>query len=334
MYINKPLTGIALLLLSFLATAVPGSAAATSDLLKAGDVAKAKGNYPEAVKRYKEACKQDHNDCYEAYAGIAIAFTEWGNFREAEDYANKMVGMAATPKERAGSHILKGTVLLRFSRTDTKKAAAAENEFRQALGEPGTPPDVHFGLGVALLREQKDEEGKKELETFLGMTPTNPNAILAKKMIADSRRARENFAPDFKITTAQGQELSSAALAGKVVVLDFWATWCPSCRAALSELKDLARKYPPEKMALISISVDENAKAWQEYVTKKEMTWAQCRDADENLQTKFGIQAIPTYLVIDEEGIIRREIVGTDPHKSVAGQVKDTLKMMQALRDN
>ena len=309
-------------------------AVSSSDLLTAADAAALHGKYDEAMKRYKQACKENQDDCYQAYTGMALVATDQGRFRDADGYANKTISAASTSTERARGHALKGTILLRFFRTDTKKSAAAENEFRQALNEPGCPPDAHFGLGVALLREQKDEDGKKELENFIGMAPGNPNAGLAKKMAADPRRAREEFVPDFEITTTQGQKLSSAGLAGKVVVLDFWATWCPSCRAALSELKDLVKKYPPEKMVLISISADSDAKAWQEYITKKEMTWPQCRDADERLQRMFGIQGYPTNLVIDGDGIIRREIIGTDPQKSVAGQVKDTLKMMESLKEN
>jgi peroxiredoxin len=323
------IVGVGLTLLSSHAMA-----ASSSDLLTAGDTAAAHGKYDEAMKRYKQACKENQNDCYKAYTGMALVATDKGSFRDADGYANKAISAASTSTDRARGHVLRGTILLRFFRTDMKKSAAAENEFRQALGEPDCPPDARFGLGVALLREQKNDEGKKELENFISVAPDNHNVALAKKMAADPRRAREEFAPDFEVTTTQGQKLSSAGLAGKVVVLDFWATWCPSCRAALSELKDLVKKYPPEKMVLISISADSDAKAWQEYITKKEMTWPQCRDVDEHLQKMFGIQGYPTYLVIDGDGIIRREIIGTDAQKSVAGQVKDTLKMMQSLREN
>ncbi len=117
------------------------------------------------------------------------------------------------------------------------------------------------------------------------------------------------------------------------MVLDFWATWCPACRMSLSELKELVRKYP-ERLVLISISADEKEDVWRDFVNSRGMTWPQTRDPDSQLMRSFAVRGLPTYIVIDGDGVIEREILGTDPKKSVAYRIRDTLKSMKELESN
>jgi thiol-disulfide isomerase/thioredoxin len=70
-------------------------------------------------------------------------------------------------------------------------------------------------------------------------------------MLADPRKGREEIAPEFAFTTLQGSEISLAAMSGKILVMDFWATWCPPCRESVPELKALTRKYPNDKLVLV-----------------------------------------------------------------------------------
>jgi thiol-disulfide isomerase/thioredoxin len=128
--------------------------------------------------------------------------------------------------------------------------------------------------------------------------------------------------------TLQGENLELSKLAGKVVVLDFWATWCPSCVAGVPELHELVKKYSRDQMVLISISHDSDGEKWRNFVAKKHMEWAQYWDRDHRIGSLFGIQALPTYLVIDKEGVIRHRVVGTNPRASVAFRLKPILQTL------
>jgi len=119
-------------------------------------------------------------------------------------------------------------------------------------------------------------------------------------------------------------------LAGKFVVLDFWATWCPPCRASVGELKELTRKYPRDRVVLISVSADKEEDKWRDFVAKKEMDWHQYRDPAGTIQRTYGIHAFPTYIVIDTEGIIRQRIVGENPQQSIVARLKSTLATLTA----
>ncbi len=312
-------------------TGNPSKDAYADEALKKGKEANAAGKFADAVKIFKETNKLQHNACYDCYMGLAVAYSGLGDARSAEDSSNKALTAATDAHQSAAAHFRKGSVLMRFAGGDAKRLAAAEGEFRQALSDDKEELSARFGLGLVLLKEKKDEEGINELKTLLSLAPTGPYADPAKTLIADPRRARERFAPAFEVTSLQGEKLSSSQLSGKVVILDFWATWCPPCREALPELKQLLKKYPRERLVLISISADGDEKTWKDFIAKKNMDWPQFLDGDRRLRKLFHVQAFPTYLVIDGEGIIQQEIVGTDPQHSVAYRLKDALKSMKEL---
>jgi thiol-disulfide isomerase/thioredoxin len=289
------------------------------------------GKYAEAVKAFQEANKLEHGPCLACYIGQASAYVEIGDMRHADESADKAVSAAKTANEQSMAHATKGSVLMHFGSVDTKRLAAAESAFRQALSADDANVQARFELGVCLLKLKKDGEGLRELKAFVSGYPTSSLVRQAELLISNPRRAREWFAPEFSVSTLQGQTLSLHELAGKIVVLDFWATWCPPCRESLPEIKDLLKKYPREKLVVVSISADEKEAEWKNFVAKKGMDWPQVLDGDERMRNTFHVHAFPTYLVIDGEGVVRERIVGTDPQQSVAYRLRDTLKGMKEL---
>jgi peroxiredoxin len=190
----------------------------------------------------------------------------------------------------------------------------------------------HLNCATAMIRQSKDEAAKQELEACMAANPAPDLARRAQALLADPRRGRENFAPEFKVKVLTGEAVSLQQFAGKVLVMDFWATWCPPCRESVPELKDLTKRYQAEKLVLISVSADKDEDAWHEFVSKKHMDWLQYRDSDHQLLDSFGIDRFPTYLVIDGDGIIRQRISGLNPQESVVHRLRETLESMPQLK--
>lgn len=136
------------------------------------------------------------------------------------------------------------------------------------------------------------------------------------------------FAPDVTLTTVKGESITLSSLVGRVVLLDFWATWCGPCRESLPELKELSKRYPADKLVIISISADDEEDAWRSFITSKNMDWYQYRDADGHVQTAFNIHSYPSYFLIDREGIVRESINGLDPHQTLMSRLREPLKKM------
>jgi thiol-disulfide isomerase/thioredoxin len=101
-------------------------------------------------------------------------------------------------------------------------------------------------------------------------------------------------------------------LRGKVVLLDFWGTWCPPCRDSVGSLRDLNKRYAKEKaFVMISVSVHDEENVWRDFTVKNQMVWPQAFDRDNKIQRAFEVNRFPTYILIDHEGIMRFRVTGS-----------------------
>jgi peroxiredoxin len=124
-----------------------------------------------------------------------------------------------------------------------------------------------------------------------------------------------NPAPAFSIKDASGAPVRLQDFAGKVVVIDFWATWCGPCKEATKELEGLHRQYGPRGVAVIGISVDKGTDAAakvQEYVAKSGLTYRLLMD-DGSAYKAYGIARIPATVILDRQHIIRETYPGFRP---------------------
>lgn len=112
-------------------------------------------------------------------------------------------------------------------------------------------------------------------------------------------------APDFSVKTLDGQTLSSQTLRGKVVLLEFWATWCAPCVATMPSIAKLRQEFQGQPFVLVSVSIDEDADAWRAFVEKNKMDWPQYLDGSRELAKTFQVQGPPSYIVIGTDGQIR-----------------------------
>jgi tetratricopeptide (TPR) repeat protein len=289
------------------------------------------GNYKDAINALKKANKLHQDSCGVCYYVLAIAYLHAGQMDESLKSCDKAIAAATDDPSRATAHNLKGDALLTLAGTDKKTLRSAQDEYRTAVQLDKKTWLYHMNLAKALLRQSQDAEAKEELESCLALNPDARTVTQAQLLLADPRRGRYEFAPEFEVLTLQGQQISLRQLAGRVVVMDFWATWCPPCRASVPELKDLTKRYPINKLVLISISADQDDRPWRDFIGKKGMDWAQYRDADHRVLDSFGIHAFPTYLVIDGDGIIRQRITGLNPQESVVHRLRATLEQMPQL---
>lgn len=110
-------------------------------------------------------------------------------------------------------------------------------------------------------------------------------------------------------TTAEGEKFDWSAYRGKVVLVDFWASWCGPCRAEIPNMKDQLEKYGDKGFAVLGINLDNTVEEYQAYVDKEELTWTNLMSPNEDergwdnpLAVHYGISGIPTAILVDQEG--------------------------------
>lgn len=269
--------------------------------------------YEEALKSFKRANEMRDKKCAECFVWMSETYLALEAYKNVVDSADKAVEFAAGDQQLlVKAYNNKGLALQASAeKKDQKKLQAAEAVFRQALAIENGPPILRYNLGVVLMQLNRDEEGVAEVKQYLKVQPKGQYSETARKLAENPRRARENYAPDFSFTSLQGEHITLDDLRGKVVVLDFWGTWCPPCVESVPELRNLHKRYSKEpSFVLIGISSDGDEQEWKQFTEKNRMVWPQYRDRDRKILSAFNIRAFPTYILIDHEGIVRFQSTG------------------------
>jgi peroxiredoxin len=142
----------------------------------------------------------------------------------------------------------------------------------------------------------------------------------------------ERGAPHFVLLNLKGEKVDSADLQGKVILLNFWATWCPPCRQEIPSLNDLHHQYKKEGLAVIGISLDRGGvEEVQKFVEKFRVEYINVI-ADEAVVQAFNsipgigpIQGIPVTFIIDRKGQICRRYVGLTEKKVFEEAIRQLL---------
>lgn len=168
-----------------------------------------------------------------------------------------------------------------------------------------------------------------------------PDTALAKRVDdllaalnsqAESRKIQKSLSPgspfpEFSVTDLEGKPLSLAAMKGKVVLIDFWATWCGPCVAELPHVLKAYEKHHAQGFEIIGISLDQDKAQLLSFLTREKMTWPQHVDAKEpssSLAAKYGVETIPSTFLLDREGkIIEKNLRGEALETSVAKALGD-----------
>jgi len=110
-------------------------------------------------------------------------------------------------------------------------------------------------------------------------------------------------APDFTLPeVGRSTKIHLADYRGKVVLVDFWATWCAPCVASIPAIEALSRHFAGRPLAIVSVSADRDVTALQSFLARRPSTWPQAWDWNGRVCDRYGIHWFPTFLVLDRQG--------------------------------
>jgi thiol-disulfide isomerase/thioredoxin len=161
-------------------------------------------------------------------------------------------------------------------------------------------------------------------------TPVNASVVLAARPSGDEILKMDLVgapAPPWpNVTALAGAPSSMAALRGRVVIIDFWASWCGPCRMLAPRLSALKDKLGAQGLTVIGITTDDAEKA-AVFAEKHQMRYGTVVDKDGDTSRAYGITGLPTMLLVDKRGVVRDVFVGYDPSSDarIEAQVKALL---------
>jgi thiol-disulfide isomerase/thioredoxin len=123
---------------------------------------------------------------------------------------------------------------------------------------------------------------------------------------AASALGEGDAAVDFEAPTlGSNKKASLSAHRGKVVYLDFWASWCDPCQAALPEIEKLRREFPAKDFQVLAVNVDQSADKAKKFLRKHPVGYPSLSDPKGRVPRMFGLETMPTSYLIDRKGVIR-----------------------------
>lgn len=213
-----------------------------------------------------------------------------------------------------------------------KEAEQLEAEYSAAL-KAAVKKNIGNAVGIHLFKRTFYENSVDENDALLQQIPANfqsDEAIVKIKEMTEKqkRTAVGTKFIDFEMKTPEGKavKLSDYAGKGKVVLVDFWASWCGPCRREMPNLVEAYAKYKGKNFEIVGVSLDQDAEAWKESIKSLKMTWPQMSDLklwqNEGAQL-YAVNSIPHTVLIDGEGtIIARGLHGDGLAEKLAEVVK------------
>lgn len=287
-----------------------------------------------ALEGFKKADKQDDGHCLACQAKMIHYGVRLADWKAAELATQEMVSEARGKQEIAMAHHQAAVVYMDRALQDRKDEFfdRAHEELSAAIAAYSNFPDAIFLDGQALSHLQRDEEAKARFEQFVKMRPEgDANRQRALRYVARPELARARMAPAFAVTTLEGKHITLDDLQGKVVLLDFWATWCAPCREALPRIRGIAKKFEGQPLVILSVSVDTDQSQWKDFIGKNEMTWPQYCDGGftGDVTRMFDVHSIPHTFTIDAEGVLQEEHAGD---AAIEGKIKKLVARARALQ--
>ena len=272
------------------------------------------GAYDQAIMTFKRAAQMSEEPCAPCERGMARAHLGAQRFPEAVQHMRTTIELEGGTRSEVDT-ILLARALMRTPGDELRPKRIGE------LISLLTPLAEKDDIGAMTLladtfgRGSQDELAQQWAKKALALDPPDHFRWRLEMLRDRPYCGRERCLPNVQLTQLDQSTIESDSWVGRVVVLDFWATWCTPCIDSLPDLERLKARFEEQPFELVSISVDSDRAALDRVLDKHQLDWTQTWDPEGGLsRRRFGVQQFPTYLIVDQRGVIRTRFVGFTPN--------------------
>lgn len=224
--------------------------------------------------------------------------------------------------EKEGKQVEMDSIEAEFNRLEADKLTAGE-DFITRNSNTGAAAFVAYRISTPL----EIAEMEKIYASLEGNAKKSSYADLLKDKIELLKSVEVGQpAPDFTMSTNKGDSLSLSSFRGKIVVVDFWASWCGPCRNENPHMLEMYKELHPKGVEFLGVSLDKNKKSWLKAIKKDGLVWNHVSDLkywDCKAAKLYGISGIPATIVIDQNGIIAaKKVFGDDLKTAVENLIQ------------
>ena len=264
-----------------------------------------RGRIDDALNEFRRAAKLRDDKCAECFQRIGQIYLQLQRLKESAA-ALRQAAELKPPNEAEMYNILGVVLYLQNEKQAFEDAVIALQ--RSIELSKGKVVKAYYNLGFALIKSGKEQEGVAVLKQFLERDPGATEASQARAVIANVNMVDAKVAPTFVVKSHTGEDLALEKFKGKVVLLDFWASWCVPCRVDMPEVRKIWKQYGGDRFAIIGINLDSNRALFEAYMKEEGITWVQYYDGlgwGNKISRLYGVYAIPHTVLIDQDGVIK-----------------------------
>jgi Flp pilus assembly protein TadD len=296
------------------------------EALNNGRLLARQGRAEEAIAELQRAAKLRNHKCAECFQMIGQIYFQLSRLKEAA-VAFRQAAELKPPNEAEMYNVLGVALYLQNEKESFEQAAVA---LQRAIElSKGRVVMAYYNLGFALIKSGKEREGVAALKTFLELDPNSTEASQARAVVANTRMVDARVAPSFAVKSHTGEELTLERLRGKIVLLDFWASWCGPCRRDMPEVRKILKKYAGDDFVMIGINLDSSRPSFEAYMKEEGISWQQYYDGlgwGNKIARLYGVFAIPHTVLIDHDGVIQAAGLRAE---ALSDKIGELLKQLQ-----
>lgn len=170
---------------------------------------------------------------------------------------------------------------------------------------PSSVEDVKQARTASISDAPKKVGTNTLLRALLGVLAAGFIAVIVLSL-RDTTPKEGGKAPDFSVVTDSGRRVSPESFSGKVLVLNFWATWCAPCIEEIPSLNEMQKRFAGSGIVVVAVSIDKNQQKYRAFLDRIHVSFDTARDASSDLSTRYGTFQYPETYIIKDGRIMRK----------------------------